>query len=101
VDFNGTRIINVYAPSGTEKKTEREAFFNTDLIPLLPTTRTDLLFEGDFNCILHAADSTGHKQFSKGLATIVNGFGLHDVWEASPTQPGYTHYAPRTASRLD
>jgi exonuclease III len=88
VDFDGTRIINVYAPSGTEKKTEREAFSNTDLIHLLPTTRTDLLLAGDFNCILHAAESTGHKQFSKGLAATLNGFRLHDVREASPTQPG-------------
>jgi exonuclease III len=29
--FNGTWIINIYAPSGAEKKTERERFYTNDL----------------------------------------------------------------------
>jgi exonuclease III len=101
VDVNGTRFINVYAPSGAEKKTERENFFKYSLTPLLPPTKTNILLAGDFNCIIQAADSTGHEQFSKGLATIIQSFDLHDVWNTSTTQPGYTHYAPLSASRLD
>ena len=29
--FNGTWIVNIYAPSGTEKKQEREHFYNSEL----------------------------------------------------------------------
>ena len=96
--FNGTWILSIYAPSGAEKKTERERFYTNDLTQLLPTTHTELILAGDFNCILDTADSTGHKNFSRALASIVSGFRLHDVWDASRSRQGYTHYAPRTAS---
>ena len=62
--FNGTWILSIYAPSGAEKKTERERFYTNDLTQLLPTTHTELILAGDFNCILDTADSTGHKNFS-------------------------------------
>jgi hypothetical protein len=29
----------------------------------------------------------------------VRGFGIQDVWDASLSTNGYTHYAPKTASR--
>jgi exonuclease III len=99
--FNGTWIFNVYAPSGAEKKTERETFYNMDLLPLLPSTRTAMLIAGDFNCVLHPADSTGHTNYSRALATLVRGFELHDVWDTSRSRAGYSHYTPRSASRLD
>jgi len=99
--FNGTWIINIYAPSGAEKKTERERFYTNDLTYILPTKHTEMIFAGDFNCILDTVDSTGHKNFSRALSSIVSGYRLHDVWDASRSRHGYTHYAPRTASRLD
>jgi exonuclease III len=34
-------FINVYAPSGTEKKAERERFYTTDMATLLPETETE------------------------------------------------------------
>jgi exonuclease III len=67
LEFNGVWIINVYAPSGAERKTEREAFFNQDLPLLLPPVPTDTMLAGDFNCILNADDSTGSVPFSKAL----------------------------------
>ena len=36
--INGTWIINIYAPSGAEKKAERERFYTNDLPHILPTT---------------------------------------------------------------
>jgi exonuclease III len=53
--FNGTWIVNVYASSGAEKKTERENFYNMDLLHLLLSTRTVMLIAGDSNCVLHPA----------------------------------------------
>jgi exonuclease III len=43
LESNGVWIINVYAPSGAEIKTEREAFFNQDLPLLLPPVPTEHL----------------------------------------------------------
>jgi predicted metal-dependent enzyme (double-stranded beta helix superfamily) len=80
-----------------KRKLNKKAFLNSDLTPLLPKTGTELLLEGDFNCILNAVDSTGHNDFSKGIVTILKGFGLHGVWDASRTQLGYTYYVPMKA----
>jgi exonuclease III len=63
-------IIKVYAPSGTSKLSEREAFFNNDLPFFLRSAYDDILLGGDFNCVLKAADSTGHGSFSRSLATL-------------------------------
>jgi exonuclease III len=67
LEFNRVWIINVYVPSGAERKTEREAFFNKDLPLLLPPVPTDTMLAGDFNCILNADESTGCVPFSKAL----------------------------------
>ena len=58
--FGGIRLINVYAPSGTTKRTEREHFFNSDLPALFSAYPNPLLIGGDFNCILQPADTTAH-----------------------------------------
>jgi exonuclease III len=34
--YNGISVINIYAPSGAEKKQDREAFYNNDVPYLLP-----------------------------------------------------------------
>jgi endonuclease/exonuclease/phosphatase family metal-dependent hydrolase len=60
-----------------------------------------MLLAGDFNCILETNDSTGQKHFSRALTSIVNELDIHDVWDATSTNKGYTHYASKTASRLD
>ena len=48
-EFQGTRIVNIYAPSGAEKRQERERFFNQDITHLLRTTTGNLIIAGDFN----------------------------------------------------
>jgi len=57
--FEGIRIINTYAPSGAGRRREREAFFNVDMISLLPSAPTKIVLAGDFNCVLLQTDSTG------------------------------------------
>jgi len=91
----------IHAPSGAERKAEWERFYNTDLVYLLPRKDTELLLAGHFNCVLNAADSTGHTQHSRILATIVDGFDFRDVWNASRPSLGYTRYTPKSASALD
>jgi len=60
VCYEGIRIINIYAPSGAEKRREREAFYNTEVPTLLPPIPAEILLAGDFNCVLSQADNTGH-----------------------------------------
>ena len=67
VDIGGIWYVNVYAPSGAEKSREREEFFNTDLLLLLPDTPTDILLAGDFNCIVPLNETTGSTLYSKTL----------------------------------
>jgi exonuclease III len=99
--FQGTWIIKVYAPSGAEKRDARERFYTTDIMPLLPLTRSKVILVGDFNCILTQADATGRKNFNRALDTLVRGLALIDTWDHTTTRPIFTHYAPMGASRID
>jgi exonuclease III len=67
VNYNGIWIINIYAPSGTEKRNEREYLFNTELPHILPTTTTDMIIAGDFNCIVDGTESTRSTNYSRAL----------------------------------
>jgi exonuclease III len=58
-DLQGLWIVNVYAPSGAERRREREAFFTFEVPYLLQPAADTILLGGDFNCILEPADSTG------------------------------------------
>jgi exonuclease III len=101
VVFCGIRIINIYAPSGTAKRTEQERFFNAELpVPLYEYTHP-ILIGGDFNCILQPIDSTGPFTSSNALADIVRGLRLTDMWKQVPRHPTYTHYSTTGVTRID
>jgi exonuclease III len=57
--YNGISLINLYAPSGSEKKQERESFYNTEVPYLLPGHNTEIILAGDLNCVLSTSDATG------------------------------------------
>jgi len=99
--YNGIRIINVYAPSGAEKRNARESFYDTEITSLLLSTDTEMIIAGDFNCVLSSADTTGRGNYSRALDTLTKGLGLKDAWESPHTRPTYTHYTSTGASRLD
>jgi exonuclease III len=71
VVFCGIRIKNVYEPSGTAKRTERERFFNAKLPVLFSEYTHPILIGGDFDCILQPIDSTGPFTSSNAVAEIV------------------------------
>jgi exonuclease III len=72
-DFQGLWLVNVYAPSGAERKQEREVFFNTDLPQLLLETTSMMLISGDFNCVLTKTDCTGNFNYSRALHALIRG----------------------------
>jgi exonuclease III len=92
----------VYAPSGAEKKREREAFFTHDVPKLIiQTTPTEIVLAGDFNCILDSKDSsTWHKNYSRALGNMINILELCDVWTSTNSVSGYTYYSSRNAPLL-
>ena len=100
-ELQGVGIVNIFAPSGAEKKQEREVFFNIELPHLLATIPTKMILGGDFNCVLSKSDCTGHYNYSRALNALVSGYALIDMWEANPERGIYTHYSRQGASRLD
>jgi endonuclease/exonuclease/phosphatase family metal-dependent hydrolase len=91
----------MYAPSGAEKRNERESFYNNDITTLLLSTHTETIFTGDFNCVLSNVDCTGQCNYSRALEKLIKVLDLTDVWEASQTRPTYTRYTSAGTSRLD
>jgi len=60
-------ILNVYAPSGSANRAEREEFSNTGIMDLLPHTLTELLMAGDFNCVLRTVTAQGSEHAAEHL----------------------------------
>lgn len=46
VTCQGIRIVNIYAPSGTSRRADRERFYNADLSELLSTHAVPMLIGG-------------------------------------------------------
>jgi exonuclease III len=98
VEYDNLKIVNIYAPSGTAKRSEREDFFNRKLPSILGTAHKDILMGGDFNCVLGANDVTGRNYFSRALANLMQGYALHDAWQVNTRCNVYTHYTGHGAS---
>ena len=99
--YNGLLIINVYAPSGTARRTDRESFYTSELTCLLQAASHNVILGGDFNCVLQPVDTTGPFLTSRALMEIVRGLALADTWTQDPLRPRYTHYSPNGATRID
>jgi len=100
-EYSGLRLINVYAPSGSARRTERENFFNTELPTFFYTAPSHTIIGGDFNCILNPTDTTSTFQTSRALSEIVTRLALIDTWTQDPLRPTYTHHHPTRATQID
>jgi exonuclease III len=101
IEFQNITIINIYAPSGAEKKGERDSFYNEDLAKFITHPSTYLILAGDFNCVQSTTDCTGTPKRSCPLGNILSGLDLIDAWSPTNGLPSYTYYAYRAASRID
>ena len=100
-DYNGIRLINVYAPAGTAKRPDRELFFNSELPALFYKTSQSILLGGDFNCVLHPTDAIGPFSTSRALLEVIRGLALLDTWSQNPLRPICTHFSRTGATRID
>jgi len=73
-EYRGIWLVNVYAPSVTAKRQERERFHNSELPYLLRASPSNMIVGGDFNCVLNQTESTGHFNYSKALDGLISGF---------------------------
>jgi exonuclease III len=76
--FQGILLVNLYAPTGTSRKTEREAFYNLDFPSLLRNEVSHGILGWDFNCVMQPCDVTGHYTRCKALEEIINGYSFKD-----------------------
>ena len=90
--FHGIFIVNIYAPSGAERRQEREAFYNTEVVQLIPSSSTAMRLAGDFNCVITNDDCTGQRNYSRALARLMQGLDeLHTQITLPMALPGLTH----------
>ena len=99
--YQGVWFINIYAPSGTTNRQEREDFYNVELVSLLQSLPPTMTVGGDFNCVLSQTDCTGNMNYSKVLNKLVQGLELTDVWKTTNNRAIYTQYTPQGAAWLD
>jgi hypothetical protein len=99
--FRDILLVNIYAPSGTNRRHERELFFNSELTHLLRTNHKHIICGGDFNCVLQPIDVLGQFTRSYALAELIKGFDMRDAWTQDPARPTYTYHHATGASRID
>ncbi|KAJ8880337.1 hypothetical protein PR048_016804 [Dryococelus australis] len=72
--------VNVYAPFGAENKTARMEFFRTEILPFLGSSRTNVIFGGDLNCVLLTLDHRGGLyQVNMALQELTTAIQVEDV----------------------
>lgn len=96
-----TTLCNVYAPTGTAGRAERERFFNGTIAYYLRFNTQHIILAGDFNCVLRQSDSTSANT-SPALQATIQQLRLHDVWlKLYPATPAPTYVTHNATSRLD
>jgi len=99
--FREVWLINIYAPSSTARRQEREFFYNSEPTYLLREAPENVRMGGDFNCVLEETDSTSGYNYSPALAELVRGFTLKDSWQGDPSRRAFTHSSTSRATRIN
>lgn len=98
---HNVRILNIYAPSGSNNRSTRELFFNQDVPNYLQNHPTYTVLLGDFNSIVDPIDATGTSNMSPALKRLCERLNFKDVWREFHTQNDYTFVRGRSMSRID
>lgn len=98
----GVRIINIYAPSGSSRRQDRNTFFAEEVTPLFTGPQDDLILGGDFNSTQGPTDQLPRHSPCAALSVVIDRLRLVDTWtKLHGTRPGFTFYTAHSASRLD
>jgi hypothetical protein len=100
-------ILNIYAPSGSDRKFERGSFFAREIFQAFSLhADSHWIFGGDFNCILRPIDVENGTGFMQKrcpqLDDLVKGKNVHDIFRRlHPDAKEYTFFRASAApSRL-
>lgn len=97
-------FINVYAPSGSNKRAERSEFFTNDIsLHLMKDGISETICGGDFNCIIERGDNNGDSfNDCPALRTLINQMSWVDIWRhVRGNETVFTFQRGRAASRID
>ena len=103
VTINNIRLVNIYAPSGSNRRTERNLFFSQELIYFLRNINLPIVLCGDFNCVTDSTDQNSlPTNFCASLQRLCASLKLTDVWRhLFPRKVEFSFYRNTSASRLD
>ena len=109
VDVDGSTIVNLYLPSGTDQNSKSKREDMIDSIPnLLLYKKQNGVCGGDFNSIVDKKDSLIHpdQKMSKCLSKLIKLYGLKDAFRALyPHSRQYSRYyiakGVQGATRID
>ena len=94
------RLVNIYAPSGSQNRYARSLFFSQDLfLALQIDPGLTVICGGDYNCVLKPEDIEGGREFQQkncpALKDFVETNHLIDVFRSKhPDKKEYTFYRP-------
>ncbi|HEY9833652.1 MAG TPA: reverse transcriptase domain-containing protein, partial [Stenomitos sp.] len=109
IDVGSVTVINVYAPSGSANKEERNEFFRKTVPAYAATSKLPIVMMADFNCV----DDTNHrsqpniptrasKRTNRAFTEMLTCFELVDIWvKMRPGDQGHTFFHPHGSSRID
>lgn len=99
---NHATVCNVYAPSGTGQRAERERFF-ADTIQYYVNHGVDkLILGGDFNAVVNKKDANHSSNQSQSLKFLIQSLKLCDAWEViHKSTVDYTFVRNGSGARLD
>ena len=97
------QLLNVYAPSGKDRKKEREELFQNDLLFYMRNNLRNVIIGGDWNCITCFKDCSNLDShlISKALQNVKDTLKLKDVWCLTNHIIEYTYVRDSYGSRLD
>ena len=100
-------ILNIYAPSGSDKKVERGFFFAREVFQAFSLGSSSWILGGDFNCVLGQMDIENGTGFNQKkcpqLSDLVASKNLQDIFRyMHPRTKEFTFFRTNCApSRLD
>lgn len=85
-------LVNLYAPSGTNKRQLRNVFYNEELPYLIRSLPQKLILGGDYNCVLRPEDTTSKFLPSECLQQLITKLNLCDAWTLIHKKVQYTFF---------